>query len=160
MVTPRHMSKRVKRVKQAGSAQKPKQGRSGVATADPWNHVKGVPRGTISEDLWNAFPETKSVSKYYTCTRCARYFTHDVMHYECSGREGGPPEPSDIVHCDRVPSGAPIIGKGDHSLQILAGRATIASEALRLDMALGNGGAPLPEHRLLASRLAAPARRA
>ena len=119
MVTPRHMSKRVKRVKQAGSAQKPKQGRSGVATADPWNHVKGVPRGTISEDLWNAFPETKSVSKYYTCTRCARYFTHDVMHYECSGREGGPPEPSDIAHCDRVPSGAPVIGKGDHSLQIL-----------------------------------------
>lgn len=45
-------------------------------------------------------------------------------------------------------------------MRMTSGRATIASEALRLDIALGDGGAPLPEHRLLASRLAAPARRA
>lgn len=45
-------------------------------------------------------------------------------------------------------------------MRMTSGRATVASQALRLDLAMDGEGATVQEHRLLASKLAAPARRA
>lgn len=69
-----------------------------VEPPKPWDSVKGVPAGVVSEELWNAFPKTQDVSAYYKCLGCETVFAWDFVHYSCSGRSGLAPLPSDIKH--------------------------------------------------------------
>ena len=70
------------------------------AALKPWDTVVGVPRGVVSEALWNAFPATPGVALQYKCEACATVFDWDFVHFRCPSRGNGPPLPSDIVHCD------------------------------------------------------------